>query len=388
MKKQKKLTVKKKIGIYIHIPFCIRKCGYCDFCSVPYDEKLAERYFNAVKRQMEEYRLQLQEYKVDTIYFGGGTPTVPHVKYLCGLIKQMQKLFCVSKTVEITVEANPASDLKKTLRKLHFAGVNRLSIGLQSMQDSELAALGRLHDRAQFETAYKEALAAGFDNISVDLMFGIPGQDISSWEDTLDQVLALTPPPQHISCYGLKIEEGTPFFEKKENLPLPDEDAEADMYEGSGRKLREAGYRHYEISNFAQRNFESKHNLKYWECEEYLGFGVAAASYFGNHRFTAVRDIEAYIAAIETSQSCFAEISDEPYAAVFGDYIMLHLRLQSGISCSRFQSRFRREIRPLFEGKLQKYVENGLMEDDGKSIRLTEKGFYISNYILADLLNF
>lgn len=378
--------MERRLGVYVHLPFCLRKCDYCDFYSIPYDKAKAAQYRKAVERQMEEYGVQTTRYQCDSVYFGGGTPTLLPTGQLRSLLRQVDRQFHLQRTAEVTVETNPAVKQRRKLKALRAMGVNRLSIGLQSAHDEELRTLGRLHTVAEFEETYRDAVAARFANISVDLMFGIPGQTLQSFEETLDYVLALSPRPQHISCYGLKIEEGTPFYQRRESLELPDEDSEADMYFLACRKLREAGYSHYEISNFAVRGYESRHNLKYWSCEEYLGFGAAAASYFGNQRFTVVRDIALYEQRLADGGSYMSEISTEPYDVIAGDYIMLRLRTMEGVSYAQFLRRFKRDLKTVLGGREQRYLESGHMADTGMNLHLTEKGFYVSNYILADLL--
>ncbi|MDP4110248.1 MAG: radical SAM family heme chaperone HemW, partial [Bacillota bacterium] len=280
------------LGIYVHVPFCRSKCGYCDFCSVAgADLKLKDKYVKAVIEHMRESASLSKSYTVDTVYFGGGTPTSIGEKLLIKLLSAIRKSFSVSKSAEITVEANPESAGLKTLKRLRKAGFNRISIGVQSSNDAELKALGRIHTYADAETAVKNARAAGFDNLSLDLMYGLPGQTQEVFLASAAKIMALS--PEHISCYALKLEPGTPMCLAAP--PLPSDDAVADMYLDVTKHLESAGYEHYEISNYAKPSRRSRHNQKYWDLSEYLGFGPSSHSFFGGRRFSYTKDIEAYV---------------------------------------------------------------------------------------------
>ena len=310
---------KKSLGLYIHIPFCKAKCAYCDFCSVSGtgDEDM-RRYVDALLLQMEDYSKAAKNYSVDTIFIGGGTPTVLPAKYVCDLIDGIYRNFDVPKKAEFTMEANPATVSGATLAKYRRAGVNRLSIGLQSANQEELSALSRIHTREDFEASYLAARNAGFHNINVDIMYGIPLQTPDSFNRTLDYVTKLE--PEHISMYGLKIEDGTPFAAARDTLILPDEDSEADMYFDGIRYLEAKGFRHYEISNFALPGYECRHNLKYWNCDEYLGLGCAAHSYFRNLRFSFKRDIPLFIDAMEADVSHGGTLTGDGVAVTYDQY--------------------------------------------------------------------
>ncbi|MBO5218272.1 MAG: radical SAM family heme chaperone HemW, partial [Clostridia bacterium] len=293
---------KKSLGLYIHIPFCHAKCAYCDFYSMSgADDELKQRYVDALLLQMEDYAAACRDYKIDTVYIGGGTPTTLPVKTMGELIDGIYRHFDVSRRAEFTMEANPATVSLHTLTKYRKSGVNRLSLGLQSANEQELTALSRIHSTADFEASYAAARKAGFENINVDLMYGIPLQTAETFSRSLDYVTALD--PEHISVYGLKIEEGTPFSRQRDTLILPDEDTEADMYFDCIRHLETKNYRHYEISNFAKAGYECRHNLKYWNCDEYLGLGCASHSYFAETRFSMRRDMGLFIDAMEADLS-------------------------------------------------------------------------------------
>ncbi|MBQ4116304.1 MAG: radical SAM family heme chaperone HemW [Clostridia bacterium] len=379
--------MEKKLGLYIHIPFCEHKCDYCDFYSVTKFNDYV-RYTDALLLQMEDFSEKASDYIVNTIYIGGGTPTVLPVKRMLEIIDGIYRNFNVAENVEFTMEANPATVNKKTLKN-YIAGVNRLSFGMQSAIDEELAALSRIHTFEEFVNSYNMAKKAGFENINVDIMYGIPGQTQRSLGYTLEQVCDLE--PTHISLYGLKIEEGTPFFEKKDKLELPDEDTEYDMYKYSVDYLRFRGYWQYEISNFSKDGFKCKHNLKYWNCQEYLGLGPAAHSYFSDRRFSYKRSVPMFMDALEYVDAGI-NILEEDYAITpeerVDEYIMLKLRLTEGINVNEFKYSFNKDFSQMFEKELKLYIDNGFMEFKNGHYYFTTKGMYVSNYILSTFMTY
>ena len=381
---------KEKLGIYIHIPFCKSKCGYCDFCShPPASAQEIERYLNALLLHMQDFSAAAADYTVDTVYFGGGTPTMLSAKQLCALLDCVRDSFTLEKDAEITTEANPGTVDRRALRALRKCGFNRISFGLQSADDAELRALGRVHTAADLTRAYDDARRAGFMNISLDLMYGIPRQTRESFRRSLDFARGLD--PEHLSVYGLKIEEGTPFYAARERLSLPDEESEYNMYFDAHRVLGEAGYEHYEISNFARRGFRSRHNLRYWLDEKYLGFGVSAHSYFNNQRYAYTTDIDAYIREMESPTelaSILTECTDIDVFTKETEYVMLRLRLFDGISLPAYRAEFGRDFLAKYGKKLERYLAGGFARAAADRIALTAKGMYVSNYILSDLLDF
>lgn len=381
---------KEKLGIYIHIPFCKSKCGYCDFCShPPVSAQEIERYLNALLLHMQDFSAAAENCTVDTVYFGGGTPTMLTAKQLCTLLCGVRDSFTLAKDVEITAEANPGTVDRHALRTLCKGGFNRISFGLQSADDAELRALGRIHTVADFTRAYDDARRAGFSNISLDLMYGIPRQTRDSFRRTLAFARDLS--PEHLSVYGLKIEAGTPFYAARDRLPLPDEETEYNMYFDAHRMLGDAGYEHYEISNFARPGFRSQHNLRYWLDEKYLGFGVAAHSYFNNQRYAYTTDIDAYIREMETPtdmSAILAECTDIDVFTKETEYVMLRLRLFDGISLSAYRAEFGRDFLAKYGKKLERYLAGGFVCANADRVALTAKGMYVSNYILSDLLEF
>lgn len=380
--------MEKKLGLYIHIPFCEHKCDYCDFYSVVNFEDYV-RFTDTILLQMEDFSEKAADYTVDTVYIGGGTPTVLPEKRMLEIIDGIYRNFNVADNVEFTMEANPATVNKKMLKKYFKAGVNRLSFGLQSALDEELDSLSRIHNFEEFTESFEAARQAGFENINVDIMYGIPGQTKQSLGYTLEQVCDLE--PKHISLYGLKIEEGTPFFERKDKLVLPDEDTEFDMYKYAIDYLKFRGYWQYEISNFAKDGYKSRHNLKYWNCQEYLGIGPAAHSYFADRRFSYKRSVDMFMDALEYVDAGI-DIIEEDYTVTpeerVDEYVMLKLRLTEGININDFKQRFNKEFARIFAKELKMYMDNGFMEFKNGHFFFTPKGMYVSNYILSTFMTF
>lgn len=378
----------KTLGLYVHFPFCLNKCPYCDFYSNT-DRTNIDRYIDALLVQMENYSNSASKYEVDTIFFGGGTPTALTTKQLLKVIRGIHDNFNIRRDAEFTIEANPATVKTSSLRKLRRAGVNRLSIGLQSANENELKALGRIHTFDDFIKSFKSARKAGFDNISVDLMYGIPHQTEETFRNSLKQVLSLE--PEHISLYSLKIEEGTPFHENKDSLPLPDEDSECAMYFGAINYLSERGYQQYEISNFSKAGKACVHNLRYWNCDEYIGFGPGAHSYFGNRRFAYRRSTNDYISYMEAPDIA-NDILSENYEIKpkerLGEYVMLRMRLSEGVDTEFFAASFGHDFEKMFGKYLSLYSKNGFMEKKGRCWRFTPKGMFVSSYILSAMLDF
>ena len=376
---------KKPLGIYIHVPFCRSKCQYCDFYSVTNKEyRLLENYRKAICEHIREAGAQAPGYLVDTIYFGGGTPTYFGAEGMASILTAIRKNFDVSPSAEITFEANPDSVSKRLLRRLRSEGFNRVSLGIQCDDDEILEKIGRPHNYQQAVDAYKLIRRKGFRNVSVDLMYGLPGQSLEAWQETLTNVLKLK--PEHISCYGLKVEEGTPLYEVQEYANLADDDTQADMYLSAIEIMRDRGYRQYEISNFCRKGNVSRHNLKYWGGEEYLGFGPDAASDFGGRRFTAVRDVHAYIDGILSGGTVLTDVQEVPSRERAGEYLMMRLRTSMGIVPDEYERKFLLPFGPLEEA-LENFRHRNLAVRtyDGRW-HLTAQGFLLSNSIISDLL--
>lgn len=376
-----------KVGIYIHVPFCLSKCYYCDFCSISRagDEE-KERY---VDRLCAEIRLVGERIRdkfgktpmADTVYFGGGTPSLLTPEQIGRLLLCVSDNFGIAHDSEITLETNPKSVDRQKLCELRGAGVNRLSIGMQSVHDAELRALGRIHGYRDFSDTYNDARAAGFDNVSVDLMYGIPNQTRESFCESVKSLASLS--PDHISSYSLTIEENTVFHRRRNELILPDEDTVADMYSDMARILEDHGYKKYEISNFAHKGRESKHNLKYWNYDAYLGFGAAAHSFFDGVRYSHSDDISAYM----DGKPIYESVQRLSEKEQMNEYVMLAMRLVRGVDKLEFKKRFGRDFDTGFGQKFSRYVP-GYVQMDSDNCSFCDSGMFISNYILADVLEF
>ena len=374
----------KKLGLYIHIPFCKSKCIYCDFYSLPRAEEEMDRYVAALQKHLTETAPLCENNVVDTVYFGGGTPSYLGVKRLKALLKTIFKQYHVEKTAEVTLEANPDSiGGRKDVAALRKAGVNRISLGVQSADDDQLRAIGRIHTFAQVQEAVEEIRAGGIGNLSLDLIYGLPGQTMESWQDTLEKVAALE--PQHLSCYGLKVEEGTPLWDRQEALELPDDDTQADMYLWTAKRLTELGYDHYEISNFARPGMDSRHNMRYWRLWPYAGFGPGAHSDFGDVRYAFVRDLDSYCTGVEQGGDILAEREEIAPRDRDLEYLMLGLRTAHGVEKSEFENRFRLPFSPI-EKVLEGFTASGHTAQTDGRWHLTAEGWLVSNAIILAAL--
>jgi putative oxygen-independent coproporphyrinogen III oxidase len=373
----------KNLGIYIHIPFCVGKCAYCDFYSKADCEQLMPEYQKALLHHIKEAAPQIEGYITDTVYFGGGTPSYYGADRIIAIFNALKKYGNVLIDSEVTAEVNPDSVTLQDLQHMRKAGFNRISIGVQSANDGILKSLGRRHDFAQAAETVENARKAGFDNISVDLIYGLPSQTREDWADTLNKAAALK--PDHFSCYGLKIEKGTPLYLYKDSPFIPDDDTQADMYLYTVETLTRFGYTQYEISNFAMRGKESKHNLKYWTSQEYMGFGAAAHSYIGGQRYSYINDISTYIENILSNKTVIDhhEVITEFEKA--GEYLMLGLRTTMGISESEYYKIFHCAF-DLIRDKLESYVKCGWAVKNGDRWALTPQGFLISNVLIGEIL--
>lgn len=371
------------LGVYFHIPFCRSKCAYCDFCSTSsWDDKRMDAYLEALIRQLEDFFLSGGRYPVDTVYIGGGTPSVFGGKRLARLLKALEKRVTLARSCEITVEVNPESADKALFKTLKSAGVNRISMGVQTADDAQLKRIGRIHTFAKAQEAVELCRKYCTDNISLDLIYGLPEQTMESWLNSVDAICALQ--PRHISCYALKLEEGTPLW--RENPVLPDDDMQADMYLAAVERLAGKGYAQYEISNFAQKGFRSRHNSRYWDLSDYLGFGCAAHSFYGGKRFSFTSDIDAYIRGMNGQQAIVEDADEEAFTDRVGEFIMLALRTCDGIDENAFYSRWKREFTP-FASRLEPYIKTGHVQRDAGRWHLTPKGFLVSNAIIVDVLD-
>ena len=376
---------KTPLGIYVHVPFCRSKCQYCDFYSLcTKEDRVIDGYLDAVCDHIKEAGELAPGYKVDTIYFGGGTPSFFGADGMATILTAIRRNFDVDQNAEITFEANPDSVNDKLLSRLRAEGFNRASLGIQCDDDEILRKLGRPHSYANAVSAFHRIRKAGFRNVSVDLMYGLPGQTLRAWQSTLENVLTLN--PEHVSCYGLKLEPGTPLYDLREVSNLPDDDVQADMYLAAVEILKSHGFRQYEISNFARKGLYSRHNMKYWTGGEYLGFGPSASSDFAGKRFMLVASLPAYIKGIKEKGAIIDEVQEIPMRERAGEYLMMRLRTTNGINAEDYERMFLLPFAPLLE-VLEKNRRLGYaVRTEDNRWHLTPKGFLISNTIISDLL--
>ncbi len=363
-------------GVYIHIPFCIQKCNYCDFASYPNELCRQNEYIDAVLDEAKEYRGA----NADTIYIGGGTPTCLNNDSLEKLLTGINDIFCIDGNAEFTVEANPGTLDGTNANILRSNGVNRISIGAQSFSDSELVRLGRIHGASDIKSAFETARSAGINNISLDIMYALPGQTMKSLGNTLDSALKLK--PNHLSCYGLKYEPGTPFYNmlRSGKIDETDDDTFADMYSLICSRLSENGYCHYEISNFSMSGFESRHNLKYWNREDYIGLGAAAASCVGNRRWANTRSIDEYMFGNRITEDYTMSDSETMH-----EFIILALRvIKTGVDKNKFRELYNVDFDDMFGAQMKKFSQ--FLINDKNSVKLTEQAALVSNSILCEFV--
>lgn len=393
---------KEELSLYIHIPFCVRKCGYCDFLSAPADEKARDRYVQALLMEIERYRgTETADRKIKTLYIGGGTPSTLSVKQLECIMQKIKCTFNFHGDMEMSMEMNPGTASKEKCRALYQMGINRLSIGLQSTNDMELKTLGRIHSYEDFLNTYTWCREAGFQNINVDLMAALPYQTVESYTTGLRKIIRLA--PEHISAYSLILEEGTPFYQKYNSgcYPLPDEEQERLMYRETEQILAQAGYERYEISNYAKKGYACRHNLVYWQGGDYLGLGLGSSSYMDDVRFHNTTDLDTYV-----NQCAYVEDREElSVQAKMEEFMFLGLRVIAGVSGTEFEKRFGKTMEDVYGDVLRKHEEEGLLQIERKEDRkeaaaaepakgktniekvmLTTKGVDVSNYVFADFL--
>ena len=381
------LTLKKNkapLGIYVHVPFCRSRCAYCDFCTqTDRSDKLIDGYLEAVCTHIKEAGTLAPNHKVDTIYFGGGTPSFLGADSLATILTTIRRSFDVDNNAEITFEANPDSVSDQLLKRLKAEGFNRVSLGIQSDDDDMLERLNRPHNYSQAVNAYQRIRKAGFKNVSVDLIYGLPDQNNRKWLETLEHVLELL--PEHISLYGLEVHPGTPIEEYEKMGRIPDEDTFADMYLSAVKFLENRGFRQYEISNFARKGLHSRHNMKYWTGGEYLGFGPSAASDFAGSRFKLVSDLRAYINGIKVGGDVMEEVEEIPLRERASEYIMTRLRTTAGLDPKEYEKLFLLPFKPLEEILELNEGYNLTAQNRNGSWRLTPRGFMVSTKIISDL---
>ena len=369
-----------RTGIYVHIPFCQRKCLYCDFLSAPAGEDVKKVYMDALTREIRSCGEKGTE--ADTVFIGGGTPTTVDPSALSGVFDEIYRVFRVSPEAEITIEANPGTLSYDKLKMYRSMGINRLSIGLQSTDDNELKVLGRIHTYEDFLESFDLAREAGFENINLDLMFALPGQSREAWIRTLRTAASLK--PEHISAYSLIVEEGTPFA--KMELDLPDEDTEYRMYDDTADILKEYGFHRYEISNYSIPGRECRHNASYWTGKDYLGFGVSAASLRYGQRYSVTNDREKYIRYADDRKRLIENVQTLTLKDRMEEFMFLGLRMTEGVGKAEFQRRFGRDMGEVYGNIIMKYTNLGLLAQEDGRVFLTDKGIHVSNRVMADFL--
>ena len=377
--------MKETMELYLHIPFCVKKCAYCDFLSFPQGLDVQKRYADRLIDEIKTASAGFRDTTVTSVFVGGGTPSILDSEDMVRIFDALRQNFKIAEDAEISMEANPGTVTEKKLRDYRKAGINRLSFGLQSAENEELKALGRIHTYEEFLESYHMARACGFANINVDLMSALPGQTVESWMETLRKVAELE--PEHISAYSLIIEEETPFFEKygddRGDGLLPDEDAERDMYHRTKTFLKELGYERYEISNYAKSGYECRHNIGYWTGVPYLGLGLGASSYINGCRFCNTSDLTEYLECSSVQRCDEIVLTDRDMQE---EYFFVGLRLTEGVSLKGFEERFGVKADDVYPGLLKRIISDGGAEIDGDHFRLTEYGMDVSNYIMAQFL--
>lgn len=369
------------LELYIHIPFCVKKCQYCDFLSGSSDKDTQHRYTEALRQEILAVQ-DAESYEVVSVFIGGGTPSILDTEDIAVIMKAAREQFRFSKDAEITIEVNPGTAEKQKFTVYSQLGINRLSLGLQSTDNAELKMLGRIHTYEEFKQTYREAREAGFSNINVDLMFAIPGQTKEGWQQHLRQTAELQ--PEHISAYSLIIEEGTPFAQQ--DLNLPDEDTEYQMYEDTADILAEYGYHQYEISNYAKAGYACRHNIGYWKRTEYLGLGLGAASLYHGQRFYNTRDMKEYLENSRDARVIRKETMTLSCNEQMEEFAFLGLRMTDGIDEKEFEDCFGAKLTDVYGKVLYKYKNTGFLEHIGSKWKFTRKGIHVSNHILADFL--
>ena len=375
------MKMRRDLELYIHIPFCVKKCAYCDFLSGPADEETMEYYVRALIREIESIESMKEMYRVVTVFVGGGTPSVLGGEQIERIFAALREKFAMESVREVTIEANPGTVTREKLKAYRSAGINRISFGLQSANNGELKQLGRIHTYEEFLESYMLAREEGFDNINIDLISAIPNQTVESWKSTVDRILKLQ--PEHISAYSLIVEEGTPFEKmygedgnRKEELPSEEE--ERLIYQKTKKWLQEAGYERYEISNYAKKGYACRHNLGYWERKEYLGLGLGASSLIGNVRFQNTEEMKTYLKYSDDVRKRKQNEEVLTKEEELEEIIFLGLRKKDGIS--------KKEVDFFCGEQIEKMICQGFLEEKDGNIRLTERGIDISNYVFAEIL--
>ncbi|MGL4876606.1 radical SAM family heme chaperone HemW [Paraclostridium dentum] len=375
------------LGLYIHVPFCAQKCYYCDFNSYKINSNQKKEYLINIEREMKFYKEEFKDKCFDTVFFGGGTPSILTVDELQELVNNINENFNIKKDAEITIECNPGTINREKLEAMKKMGINRLSIGLQAIQNYHLKSIGRIHTYEEFEKNYYDALDIGFENINIDLMYALPNQKTQEWKDTLDKIIKLN--PSHISAYSLILEEGTKLYDMYQNkeFELLDEDTDINMYNYTIDTLKRHGYNQYEISNYSKEDLECKHNIIYWKCDNYLGLGPGASGFIGDTRYSNIEDICEYNKCIMQNIRPVSEEIELTKKDKIEEFIFMGLRMNEGINVDIFKERFDTDFYDIYQEVMDKLIKRELVRFDGKNISLTQKGREISNSVFIEFLN-
>lgn len=376
------------LGLYIHIPFCVSKCNYCDFNSFKMDKIAKDKYLKDLKKEMELYSKNLKEDNyITSVFLGGGTPSILNSNELKYIFENINLYFNVRKNAEITVECNPGTLTKEKLKTMKVIGINRLSIGLQAVQDYHLKSIGRIHTYDEFEKNYKDALEVGFNNINIDLMYALPNQTFEEWKESLEKIVSLN--PSHISAYSLILEEGTKLYEMYENneFNVIDEDTDINMYNYTINYLKSNGYNQYEISNYAKDKCECKHNILYWKCNHYIGLGPGASGYINDFRYNNVESLKEYHEKLSLNEKPIESKENLTIDDKIQEKIFMGLRMNEGIKFKYFKEEFNINFKEKYRKKINKLKERKLISEDITGIRLTQKGREISNSIFIEFID-
>ncbi|MGL5714473.1 MAG: radical SAM family heme chaperone HemW [Paraclostridium sp.] len=375
------------LGLYIHVPFCVQKCNYCDFNSFKVKGNDKKEYLDYIKKEMILYKNEFKDKQFDTVFFGGGTPSILSISELEELVVAIFENFNIKEDAEVSMECNPGTINKEKLLHMKNLGINRLSIGLQAIQNHHLEYIGRIHSYEEFEKNYLEAREVGFDNINVDLMYALPNHKKEEWIESLDKIISLN--PSHISAYSLILEEGTRLYDmyECEEFKLLDEDTDIEMYNYTINKLRENGYNQYEISNYAKENKECKHNIIYWQCDNYLGLGPGASGFIGKNRYSNESDLDEYNKKVSQKIKPVEEKILLSEQDKIEEFIFMGLRMNEGISSKVFKDRFNKRFEDIYKETMDKLIYDKLLELDGEYLRLTQKGREISNSVFIEFIN-
>lgn len=392
--------VVERLEIYIHIPFCVKKCDYCDFLSMSAENDTIKTYISALINEIKLSKNRMKGYLVDTVFIGGGTPSILEEKYIDRIMEVLRENCNMDENAEITIECNPGTVDKNKLNSFRRAGINRISFGLQSANDDELRSIGRIHNFSQFQESFSFAREVGFDNINVDIMSALPNQTVEAYTKTLEKVLELN--PEHISAYSLIVEDGTPLYYRVKEAGgrgisiLPDEDSEREMYYQTEKILQQNHYERYEISNYARNGFACKHNIGYWKRREYLGFGIGAASLYKGKRFNNVADIQNYIDTFgfikkaEIPEVLLTKVEENLHCLSkkeqMEEFMFLGLRMMEGISIQEFERQFGAPFTSIYGKVVERFIGKGLLEKKKGYVRLTKRGIDISNYVMSEFL--